>query len=115
MKVLVCGSRYFQDYELLKGILSDCRISRIIHGAAKGADNLAGQFGREMGIPVDEYPADWNQYGRRAGPIRNSQMLRDGLPELVIAFRGPNSRGTQDMINKSRKAGIPVKVVDIDS
>lgn len=113
MRVLVCGSRHFNDYELLKRVLDDYRISSIIHGAARGADSLAGRYGKEMGKPVSEFPAQWDTYGRRAGPIRNSQMLREGLPELVIAFRGSNSRGTQNMIDQARKAGIPVEVVEI--
>lgn len=114
MKVLVCGSRHFQDYELLKEVLdaySD--ITEIIHGAARGADTLGGRYGGEVGVPVKTFPADWNTYGKRAGPIRNSQMLKEGGPDLVIAFRGPNSRGTQNMIDQATKAGVEVKIVDI--
>lgn len=113
MRVLVCGSRYFNDYELLKETLNAYRITHIIHGAARGADTLARRYGAEVGIPVSEYPADWRQFGKSAGPIRNRQMLREGLPEMVVAFRGPNSRGTQNMINQAEKAGIPTVVVEI--
>lgn len=115
MKVLVCGSRHFNDYGLLKETLdANSGITQIIHGAARGADTLAGRYGEEIGIPVRSFPADWNQYGKRAGPIRNGEMLKRGTPDLVIAFRGPNSRGTQNMINQAEKAGIPVKVVDVE-
>jgi len=113
MRVLVCGSRHFQDYKLLKDILDARDITTIIHGAARGADSLAGRYGRETGKDVQDFPADWNKYGRSAGPIRNSEMLKRGNPDCVIAFRGPNSRGTQNMIDQSKKAGIEVVVVDV--
>jgi hypothetical protein len=113
MKVLVCGSRHFNDYELMREKLNAYSITSIIHGAARGADTLAGRYGKEMGKPVSEFPAKWDTFGRSAGPIRNSQMLQEGLPEMVIAFRGPNSRGTQNMIDQSKKAGVPVCIVDI--
>lgn len=118
MRVLVCGSRHFNDYSLLKETLdaySD--ISAIIHGAARGADTLAGRYGEEVlrphGGTVDVYRALWDLHGKRAGPIRNAQMLREGKPDLVIAFRGENSRGTQNMVNQAIEAGIEVVVVDV--
>ncbi len=113
MRVLVCGSRHFNDYELLSSVLSEISISVLIHGAARGADTLAGRFAEERGIPVESFPADWNAFGKAAGPIRNGQMLRDGQPELVVAFRHSSSRGTQNMIDQATKAGVPVKIIDI--
>lgn len=73
---------------------------------------MAAQWAKDRGLPVQEFPANWNLYGKRAGPIRNGQMLEEGKPEMVVAFRGPNSRGTQNMINQAEKAGIPVQIVD---
>lgn len=113
MRVLVCGSRYFNDKKRMKEVLDNYDITEIIEGEAKGADLLARSFGEKFGIPVRAFPADWNTFGKAAGPIRNNQMLVEGKPELVIAFRGPNSRGTQNMINQARKANIPVTVVDV--
>lgn len=115
MKILICGSRHFKDYELLEKVLDEYegRINTIIHGMARGADILGGKYAKLHSIEVLEFPALWGQYGNRAGPIRNAQMLREGLPDLVIAFRGPNSRGTQNMINQARKAGIETKVIEI--
>lgn len=113
MRVLVCGSRHFNDYELLKETLDAHSITSIIHGAARGADTLAGRYGKEMGKPTSEFPVEWEKLGRSAGPVRNWRMLQEGLPELVIAFRGPNSRGTQNMINQAEKAGVRVIVVEI--
>lgn len=113
MRVLVCGSRHYEDYAHLRSVLSGLGISTIIEGGARGADRMARRYGEESGIPVRTFPAQWDVYGKRAGPIRNAQMLSEGCPEQVVAFRGPNSRGTQNMIDQATKAGVPVHVVDV--
>lgn len=114
MKVLVCGGRNFDDYDLVYKTLGEIdhehwdgvHISEIIHGAAKGADSLAARWAKEMGVPVIAFPADWKSWGNSAGPIRNSQMLEHGCPDLVVAF--PGGRGTADMIGKARLKGIEI-------
>jgi hypothetical protein len=112
VKVLVCGGRNFNDAltlgSWLGGIHKDHGISLLIHGGANGADKMAGEFGKWQGIPVKEYPADWQKHGKAAGPIRNRQMLEDGKPDLVIAFAG--GRGTANMIDQARKAGVKVLI-----
>lgn len=113
MRVLVCGSRHFKDYELLKEVLDGYDITTIIEGEARGADTLAAIYGGRRGVAVLRFPAQWDKHGRSAGPIRNKQMLVEGNPELVIAFRGPNSKGTQNMIDQSIKAGVEVKIIDV--
>jgi len=85
----------------------------IIEGGAKGADFLARVWAKHKMLNWIEFPADWKQYGVRAGPIRNKQMIDEGKPDLVIAFLAPNSRGTKDMIAQAQKAGIETKVIDI--
>lgn len=120
MKVLVCGSRHFYDLSSMKKILqsmfdTDDTVT-LIHGNAKGADKLSeealtGYF--HGGFQVERYPADWNKYGKAAGPIRNQQMLREGKPDMVIAFLAPDSIGTRHMIKISEEAGIPVHILEI--
>jgi hypothetical protein len=78
----------------------------LIHGAAKGADSLADRWARLNGVPVTQYPAKWNEHGRAAGPRRNEQMLKEGKPDLVIAFEG--GRGTAHMVRIAREAGVDV-------
>lgn len=111
MRVLVCGGRRFADYDFLKTVLSAFHLERgpfeiVIHGAADGADSLADQWARRHLIPTLRFPADWEHHGRSAGPRRNAEMLRDGKPDLVLAF--PGSRGTADMISKAKAAGVEV-------
>lgn len=112
MRVLVCGSRHFKDEDLMEKVLDEFRISTIIEGEARGADVMARQYGERRNIPVEPFPADWNKYGKAAGPIRNSQMLKEGRPDLVIAFKYEGSRGTQNMIDQAKRKGIEVHEVN---
>jgi hypothetical protein len=111
-RVLVCGGRDYADRVTLFRVLDMMRdsphgIGCIIHGAARGADALAGAWAAERGIECVPFPADWNGDGRRAaGPIRNSRMLAEGKPDIVVAFPGGN--GTADMVRKAEAAGVRV-------
>lgn len=111
-RVLVCGGRDFSDYEKLREKLDFIHASRgitkIIHGAARGADSLAGRWAKENKVPCEEYPADWDRHGKAAGHIRNQEMLDKGKPTLVVAFDG--GRGTANM--KERAQAAEVKVLD---
>lgn len=117
MRVLVCGSRHFNDYSRLKEVLDEIHkatpIEEIIQGGARGADRLSVEWAVQNVIFQREWKADWDVHGKRAGPIRNYQMLREGKPDQVVAFLAPGSRGTKHMVEIAEKAGIPVKVVPI--
>ena len=110
MKLLVCGGRDYSDrmaaFVALDAVHSKRPITAVIHGAAKGADLLAGQWAKQNGIHAMPFPADWNKDGRAAGPIRNARMLAEGKPDGVVAF--PGGRGTADMIAQASKAGLKV-------
>ena len=110
MRMLVCGGRDFQDHEMLNRVLDRWARSEIIdcviEGNAQGVDRMAGLWARKRGIENIKFTADWGQYGRSAGILRNQKMLDDGRPDIVIAF--PGGRGTADMIRRARKAAIDV-------
>lgn len=72
----------------------------LIHGDARGADRLAARWAVQNGVPVKAFPANWRAHGLAAGPMRNEQMLVEGMPQLVIAF--PGGRGTADMVRRVR-------------
>ena len=78
----------------------------IIHGAAMGADRWAVVWAARVNVPVKRFRANWDRYGKSAGPRRNQKMLDEGKPDLVIAF--PGGSGTADMVDRARTAGIPV-------
>lgn len=110
MRVLVCGGRSFNNAGLLISTLDrlhlDRKFSLVIHGAAKGADTLAGDWAQHRGLDVVCYPAKWGLLGKNAGKIRNQQMLDEAAPELVVAFRGGN--GTMHMTSIAHKAGVEI-------
>jgi len=71
-----------------------------------GVDQIAVEWAVVNWTGLKGYPADWIQYGKRAGYIRNQQMLTEGKPDLVVAF--PGGRGTKMMVSLAEKAGVPV-------
>ena len=118
MKILVCGGRDFDDWHKIKeyihlnfsGFARDSLT--VITGGANGADFLARCVVKYMNeqagwnLTYEEYPADWKKYGKPAGHIRNQQMLDEGKPDLVIAFKG--GTGTADMVRRAKNAGVEV-------
>lgn len=106
MRVLVCGGRSFSNYAMLSKTLDSLGVSELCHGAARGADSLAGKWAAERNIPVKEYPAKWEQWGKSAGYRRNVEMIQDFSPEKVVAF--PGGVGTQHMVNIAKERGVPV-------
>ena len=113
MRILVCGGRDYADTcalaEALDAIGRETAITHLIHGAARGADSLAAAWAKGRGIPAPAFPADWRKDGRAAGFLRNAAMLRDGRPDLVVAF--PGGKGTAHMVKLARAAGVPVREI----
>jgi hypothetical protein len=120
MRVLVCGSRTWDDptamYMVLDGYSQrGSRITTLIHGKAKGADLMADAWALgEEDIEIVPFPADWEKFGKRAGFVRNKRMLDEGKPNLVLAFVDKplaESRGTAMMVDLARQAGVPTYVI----
>jgi hypothetical protein len=123
IRLLICGTRTLiserdaiEIRSRLDKILKEGhRIECVISGMANGPDVIGWQWARDNHIPVLEFPAKWKVYRNAAGPIRNQQMLDEGKPTHVIAFRDPTvpSTGTKHMCKIAMKAGIPTKVIDV--
>lgn len=105
-RVLVCGGRDFDNADMIDEVLREIQPGLVIHGAARGADSLAGEWAERNGVPVETFPADWRKYRQAAGPIRNKQMLDEGKPDLVVAF--PGAHGTANMMRQATDAGVSV-------
>ena len=116
MRVLVCGDRHWNDamkiFDVLTGLKDQYGRFTVVQGGANGADALAGQVALTLRLGCEVYPADWKKYGRRAGPIRNRQML-DTRPDLVLAFHDDleHSRGTKDCVSEATRRGIRVRII----
>jgi hypothetical protein len=89
-----------------------CGVEQIIitEGEAAGADTWSRWIAEEYGMQVDAYPANW-KIGRRAGPIRNDQMIAT-FPDVVAAFHRSllRSKGTRDCVVKCVKRGFRVRL-----
>ena len=124
LRVIIAGSRDFNDYELLKKsaieiitkktMLPD--LTRIVSGGARGADTLGERFANEMGLEISRFIPDWDGLGKRAGYVRNAEMAKfaveDNNDGILIAFWDGQSRGTKHMIDLAKKYGLEVHVVN---
>lgn len=111
-KVIVCGGRNYADTDRLFAVLNTLVHKEgpiyVIHGGAPGADQRAGGWAAQYGVPCAIVPANWAFYGNRGGPVRNNWML-DLEPDLVVAF--PGGHGTRSMIELAKKRGVRVMEV----
>jgi hypothetical protein len=113
MKVIIAGSRDFRNYDLLKQKCDEILFGKneveIVSGTARGADKMGEFYASEREYPVKLFPADWNQYGKSAGYIRNKQMAE--YANMLICFWDGQSKGTQHMINLAKDLGLEVHTI----
>jgi len=125
MRVIIAGSRTFNNYKFLKanclkifrqlkaeGYDTKRETLEIISGTARGTDRLGEQFAEEFNLKVVRFPADWS-LGRKAGYIRNEQMALYAKEDngVLIAFWDSVSKGTKLMIDLANEHGLRVFVV----
>lgn len=134
-RVLVTGSRNFGDYGTVCEEIGLVVVEQIaatgqphppitvVHGAARGADFLAGRAAGELGLHQERWPADWDRHGKRAGFMRNEHMVALGA-SLCLAFVMPctlptcrkvqphGSHGATHCAALAEAAGIPVRRIN---
>lgn len=105
MKLAVIGSRDFTNYaemrDALDKIAQHIDIDLIISGRARGADLLAERYAKERNIQTLIFPADWEKHGRKAGIVRNYDIIRNC--DMVVAFWDGKSKGTAHSISVARE------------
>jgi predicted Rossmann fold nucleotide-binding protein DprA/Smf involved in DNA uptake len=112
MKLIIAGGREFNDYQLMKESFDKYINSNnvtIISGTARGADRLGEVLAQEYGLELIRMPANWNEYGKRAGYIRNESMANVATHALI--FWDGQSNGTRHMINLAKQYDLTVYVV----
>ena len=119
-RILIAGSRDFTNYDFLESSVSEFLKGHqdkeiiIISGAARGADKLGERYAQNHGLKVIQFFPDWSRYGKRAGHIRNTQMLEyiqeNNCACAVLAFWDGESRGTKDTITTAQNKGIETKI-----
>ena len=114
-RLLVTGSRGWKDTNRIHKELVLIHNAwggpaiELVHGGAVGADRLAESEAQLLGWKTTPVEADWKLSGRRAGIERNEKMMLM-QPAACLAFWDGNSRGTEDMIRRCVRNGIPVKI-----
>lgn len=112
-KVIIAGSRHmpFSMFPLIAQAVtkSGFKISEVVCGMARGADMFGAKWAYQNKIPVKKFPADWDQFGLAAGPIRNAEMAQ--YADAAIIFIWDGSRGSVDMEKKMRSLKKPVFTV----
>jgi len=114
-RVVITGSRDWDSWEEIEGVMRRLyeehgQAVEIHHGTARGADRMAGHVAKKYGLTVVEHPADWQRYGKRAGMVRNGELL-DTEPDLVVGFWLDESRGTGHCLKLADAMGIPLRFI----
>lgn len=105
IRIVVAGSRSFNDYDLFKSSIDDYLLTRfkdkkvlfISGGARRGADEMIIHYCVENRLPYALYEADWSRFGKSAGYIRNVEMC-DACTDVVV-FWDCVSKGTKHMMD----------------
>ena len=107
MRVIIAGSRDIKTVEPVYRAIksSGYVITEIVSGGARGVDTLGELWGEIKNIPVKVFPADWDKYGRAAGPIRNQEMA-DYCDAAIFIWDG-KSAGTKNCIECVSKLKKP--------
>lgn len=116
LRIIFCGDRKWNTRAEIFSTMTTMKMNlgdfTVVEGEALGADALSRSVAElNCDLPVDPFPANWDLYGKAAGPIRNTQMLRErGGADGVVAFHRniEQSKGTANMVQQARKAAIPV-------
>lgn len=113
MKLAIVGSRNFTDYKRFSRIIDKVQgdITLIVSGGARGADTLAERYAKEKAIPYLIFPADWDKHGKRAGMLRNQDIVDNA--DAMVAFLAPESKGTKDSIKRAEVKRIPIHTVTV--
>lgn len=115
-RLVVAGSRNFNDYSLLCTTLnevvgelkSEYNVT-IVSGTANGADKLGEKYAEKHGLKIERHPANWGRYGRGAGPIRNAEMVKES--DGVVVFWNGESSGAKNIIDCAKEENHLLKVV----
>lgn len=117
IKLIIAGGRDFNDYPLLQLETRKFLVEHnfnpkeliIVSGNAKGADMLGERFAHQYKFNLQIFPADWNQFGKSAGPIRNEEMAKFGT-HLLLFWDG-QSRGSKNMLENAQKYELTYKII----
>ena len=115
-KLIVAGSRDFTDYSFAKQRLEHLLQNitdeiEIVSGRARGADLLGERFAKEKGYKIAEFPALWNEHGKVAGLLRNTEMAK--YSDACVVFWKNKSNGSKHMIDQAKKFNLKLRIYEV--
>lgn len=116
-KLAIIGSREFDNWNLLDDTLCDYflgrddawRFNEIVSGGAKGADSLGAKWAKEQKIKLTEFLPDWDRFGKRAGFLRNEDIVK--ASDFVLCFWDGVSRGTGNSLSIAKRLKKPTLII----
>lgn len=114
MKVIIAGSRTFNNFNLLKekcdNILSSQGDIEIVSGTANGADKLGEKYAKEKGYKIKQFVPKWDLFGKSAGYKRNEEMAE--YADALIVFWDGVSKGSKHMIDLANKHKLNIRIIN---
>lgn len=108
-RIAIVGSRDFpnldQVREYIRTLPSD---TVVVSGGARGVDRTAEGEATKLGLTVLSIRPDWDKYGKRAGFLRNEDIVR--FAEKLVAFWDGKSKGTKHSIDLAKGYGMVVEI-----
>lgn len=122
MRTIIAGSRTFTNYDLVvdtmnrlwfdnQEMMPCIRPTVVLCGGARGADALGKRWAEDEGVVIELHPARWEEFGRKAGYMRNVEMATQA--DALVAFWDGESQGTAHMIDEAKKHGLVIYVEEV--
>ena len=115
MRLIVAGSREIHNVDLIETHMFAFEdrygLFDLICGMARGVDMAAHDIAESYRIPIHEYPAEWDKYGKSAGYRRNAEMAKHA--DALMVFWNGGSKGTKHMIDIALQRRIPTILINI--
>ena len=113
-RLLVTGSRDWSDVDAvvreLQFFAKAGEVTLVSGNCPDGADAIAEEVAIGLGWTLERHPADWKKNGKKAGFVRNAEMVDAGA-DACVAFILDESAGATNTVVKAKIKNIPTKVV----
>jgi len=116
MKLIIAGTRTFnfEHTEIAQFLgyfsIHPYSLTQVVSGGARGVDKSGEEFANVYISDKPEhlkvFPAEWDKYGIRAGPIRNNKMAV--YADALLLIWDGSSSGSQHMKNAMIEQKKPI-------